>query len=83
MKRTCGAKPAKAGMKAVGVLLLILGILALGYQGFTYVTRDKVVDLGPVEVTQEKTKTVYLPPILGVVALAAGIALLVSGSRST
>jgi hypothetical protein len=70
-------------MKAVGVLLLILGILALGYQGFTYVTRDKVVDLGPVEVTQEKTKTVYLPPILGVVALAAGIALLVSGSRST
>jgi hypothetical protein len=70
-------------MRAVGVLLLILGILALGYQGFTYVTRDKVVDLGPVEVTQEKTKTVYLPPILGVVALAAGIALLVSGSRST
>ena len=65
------------------MLLLILGILALGYQGFTYVTRDKVVDLGPVEVTQEKTKTVYLPPILGVVALAAGIALLVSGSRST
>ena len=70
-------------MRAIGVLLLILGILALGYQGFTYVTRDKVVDLGPVEVTQEKTKTVYLPPILGVVALAAGIALLVTGSRST
>ena len=70
-------------MRAAGVLLLILGILALGYQGFTYVTRDKVVDLGPVEVTKEKTKTVYLPPVLGVVALAAGIALLVSGSRST
>lgn len=70
-------------MRTVGVLLLILGILALGYQGFTYVTRDKVVDLGPVEVTKEKTKTVYLPPVLGVVALAAGIALLVSGSRST
>lgn len=70
-------------MRAVGVLLLILGILALGYQGFTYVTRDKVVDLGPVEVTKEKTKTVYLPPILGIVALAAGIAILVSGSRST
>jgi hypothetical protein len=70
-------------MKAIGALLLILGILALGYQGFTYVTRDKVVDLGPVEVTKQKTKTVYLPPILGVVALAAGIALLVSGSRTT
>ena len=70
-------------MKAIGALLLILGILALGYQGFTYVTRDKVVDLGPVEVTKQKTKTVYLPPILGVVALAAGIALLVSRSRTT
>ena len=70
-------------MKAIGALLLILGLLALGYQGFTYVTRDKVVDLGPVEVTKQKTKTVYLPPILGVVALAAGIALLVSGSRTT
>ena len=70
-------------MKAIGALLLILGILALGYQGFTYVTRDKVVDVGPVEVTKQKTKTVYLPPILGVVALAAGIALLVSGSRTT
>jgi hypothetical protein len=86
VRLTCGAKPAKAGvsrMRTVGVLLLILGILALGYQGFTYVTRDKVVDLGPVEVTKEKTKTVYVPPILGIVALAAGIALLVSGSRST
>ena len=70
-------------MKAIGVLLLILGIVALGYQGFTYVTRDKVVDLGPVEITKEKTKTVFLPPVLGIAALAAGIALLVSGSRST
>ena len=69
-------------MKAIGVLLIILGILALGYQGFTYITRDKVVDLGPVEITKQKTKTVYLPPVLGAVALAAGIALLVSGSRS-
>jgi hypothetical protein len=70
-------------MKAIGVLLIIVGVLAVGYQGFTYVTRDKVVDLGPVEVTKEKHKTVYLPPVLGAVALAAGIALLVSGSRTT
>jgi hypothetical protein len=69
-------------MKAIGAVLLILGILALGYQGFSYVTRDKVVDIGPVEITQEKTKTVYLPPVLGVVALAAGIVLLLSSSRS-
>jgi hypothetical protein len=70
-------------MRAIGVLLLVLGIVALGYQGFSYVTRNKVVDIGPVEITKEKTKTVYLPPILGIVSLAAGIALLLSGSRST
>ena len=69
-------------MKAVGVVLIILGILALGYQGFSYITRDKVIDIGPVEVTKEKTKTVYLPPVFGAVALVAGILLLVSGSRN-
>jgi len=69
-------------MKAIGVLLIIVGVLALGYQGFSYVTRDKVVDIGPVEVTKEKTKTVYFRPILGAVALVAGIALVVTGSRT-
>jgi hypothetical protein len=69
-------------MKAIGVLLIIVGVLALGYQGFSYVTRDKVVDIGPVEVTKEKTKTVSFPPILGAVALVAGIALVVTGSRT-
>ena len=70
-------------MKAIGILLIIVGVLVVGYQGFTYVTRDKVIDLGPVQVTKEKHKTVYLPPVLGAVALAAGIVLLVSGSRTT
>ena len=69
-------------MKAIGVLLIIVGVLALGYQGFSYVTRDKVVDIGPVEVTKEKTRTVYFPPILGAVALVAGIALTITGSRT-
>jgi len=70
-------------VKAIGILLIIVGVLVVGYQGFTYVTRDKVIDLGPVQVTKEKHKTVYLPPVLGAVALAAGIVLLVSGSRTT
>jgi uncharacterized membrane protein HdeD (DUF308 family) len=69
-------------MRAIGVLLIIIGVLALGYQGFTYVTRDKVVDIGPVEITKEKTKTVYFPPILGAVALVAGIALTLTSSRT-
>jgi hypothetical protein len=64
-------------MRAVAIVLILLGVLALGYQGFSYVTREKVVDIGPVEITQEKTKTVMVPPILGAVVLVVGIALLV------
>ena len=58
------------------IILIAVGFLALAYQGFTYTTREKVVDIGPVHVTAEKTKTLPLPPILGVVAVASGLALL-------
>ena len=49
----------------VGIILLVVGILALAYQGFTYTTREKVIDLGPVQVTAEKQKTIPLQPVLG------------------
>ena len=68
-------------MKALALVLIVLGALAIGYQGFSYVTRDKVVDLGPIEVTQEKHKSVFLPPIIGAVVLVTGIALLVTSSK--
>ena len=68
-------------MKVIAMVLIVFGILSLGYQGISYVTREKVVDLGPVEVTKEHRKTVVLPPILGAVAVAGGIALLLSNSR--
>lgn len=65
----------------IAVILIALGIAALAYQGITYTTREKVVDLGPIQMTAEKTKTIPLPPILGAIALVGGIALLVVGSR--
>jgi hypothetical protein len=68
-------------MKGIALVLIILGILAIGYQGFTYVTREKVVDIGPLEVTQEKHKRVFLPPVVGAVALAVGVVLFLSNSR--
>jgi len=68
-------------MKAIALVLIILGALAIGYQGFSYVTRDKVVDIGPLEVTQEKQKTVFLPPVIGAVVLVTGIALLLTSTR--
>jgi hypothetical protein len=69
-------------MRAVAIVLILLGVLAVGYQGFSYVTREKVLDIGPVEVTQEKTKRVALPPVVGVVVLVVGIALLVAAPKN-
>lgn len=66
----------------VAIILIAIGILALAYQGITYTTREKVLDLGPLQMTEERTKTVPLPPILGVVALVGGIVLLVRGRKN-
>jgi uncharacterized membrane protein HdeD (DUF308 family) len=68
-------------MAIVGVLLIVLGVLALAYQGITYTSREKVLDIGPVEATAEREKTLPLPPILGIAAVAGGVALLVVGGR--
>ena len=64
-----------------GIILIVIGIVALAYQGITYTTREKVVDLGPIQMTAEKTKTLPLPPIVGGIALVGGIVLLVMGNK--
>ena len=65
----------------IAIILIALGIAAFAYQGITYTTREKVVNLGPLQVTAEKSKTIPLPPIVGGVALLGGIVLLIVGSR--
>ena len=65
----------------IGIILIVVGIVAFAYQGITYTTREKVVDLGPIQVTAEKTKTLPLPPIVGAIALVGGIVLLVMGIK--
>ena len=65
----------------LAIILIAVGIVAFGYQGITYTTRENVVDLGPLQVTAEKTRTFPLPPIVGGVALLAGIGLLVMGRK--
>ena len=67
----------------IGIILIVLGIAAFAYQGITYTTREKVVDIGPIQVTADKTKTLPLPPIVGGIALVGGIVLLVMGSRKS
>jgi uncharacterized membrane protein len=65
----------------VGILLIVLGVVSLAYQGITYTHQKKVVDLGPIHVTSKMQKRIPLPPILGGIALAGGVALLIVGSR--
>jgi uncharacterized membrane protein HdeD (DUF308 family) len=65
----------------IGVILIVVGIIALAYQGITYTTREKVVDIGPIEINADKTKTIPLPPILGGIALVGGIVLVIAGSK--
>jgi uncharacterized membrane protein YidH (DUF202 family) len=70
-------------MKIVGVVLIVVGIIALVYGGISYTTREKVLDIGPIEATRETRKTVPLPPLLGGLALAGGVVLLIVGSKRT
>ncbi len=65
----------------IGVALIILGVLALAYQGITYTTREKVLDLGPLKASVDKEKRIPLPPIVGVLALAGGVVLVIVGAR--
>jgi hypothetical protein len=64
-------------MKVVGIVLIVLGVCGLGYGGIKWTHQDKVVDLGPVQVTHDKTEHLPVPPIAGGLCLAAGIALIV------
>lgn len=66
---------------SAGILLIVLGIIALAYQGFTYTKREKAVDLGPLQISVDKEKTIPIPPIVGGLALAAGVVLLVTSKR--
>jgi uncharacterized membrane protein YidH (DUF202 family) len=65
----------------IGVALIALGLIALAYQGITYTTREKAIDLGPLQVTSERTRTIPLPPIVGALALVGGVVVLVMGRR--
>jgi uncharacterized membrane protein len=66
----------------VGIVLIVLGLAALAYQGISYTTRETVVDIGPLHATADRTRTFPLPPVVGGIAVIGGIVLLVSGGRT-
>ena len=67
--------------KTLGIVLIVLGLFGLAWGGFTYTTRETVVDIGPIHATREKTHNIPLPPIAGAVALIGGVVLLAAGSK--
>jgi hypothetical protein len=68
--------------RPLGVILIVLGLFGLAWGGFTYTTKEKVVDLGPIHATRDETHNVPLPPIAGAVAVIGGIVLLVSAKKA-
>ncbi len=68
-------------MRIAGIVLIVVGVLMLAYGGFTYTSRETIVDVGPIEATADRERTLPLPPLLGGAALVGGIVLLVAGSR--
>lgn len=68
-------------LRIVGIILIVLGIVALVFQGISYTKREKVIDIGPIHATAEEKKTIPLPPVLGGIALVGGIVLLVASRK--
>lgn len=69
-------------MTLIGIALVVLGTVALIYKGINYTTREKVIDIGPIEATATKHKTFPLSPLFGVVAVVGGISLVVLGNKN-
>ena len=68
-------------MKIAGIVLIVLGVAALAYQGITYNSRETVLDIGPLKATAERQRTIPLPPLVGAAWVAGGAVLLIVGAR--
>ncbi|HEY4757429.1 MAG TPA: DUF3185 domain-containing protein [Chthoniobacterales bacterium] len=67
----------------IGIILIIVGVVALALGGISYTKREKVINAGPLQVSADREKTIPLPPILGGICLVGGIVLVIVGSRQT
>ena len=67
----------------LGLALILLGVVAFAYQGITYTTQNKIIDVGPLQATIDKKETIPLSPLVGGLALVGGAALLIAGTRKT
>ena len=70
-------------MKLAGIVLIVIGVLALVYQGFSYTKTEKDAQLGPIEIQHQETHNVPIPPIVGGVLIVGGVAALAMGARGS
>lgn len=68
--------------KTLGIILIVLGLSGLVWGGFSYTTSEKLVDIGPIHATREKTHNIPLAPMGGALALVGGIVILVAGRKA-
>jgi hypothetical protein len=68
-------------MKSLGIALIVLGVIALIYTGFTFTTKEKVIDAGPIQVSKDKKHSVNWPPLAGGILLAAGVVLIIADKK--
>lgn len=67
--------------KSIGIVLVVIGIIMIAYTGFNFVTTEKVVDLGPIEINKEKNHPIQWSPIVGIALLAGGILVIVMNKK--
>jgi uncharacterized membrane protein YidH (DUF202 family) len=67
--------------RSLGIVLLVVGVLMMVFTGFKYVTNEKVIDLGPIEINADKKHSVEWPPMVGLVLIVGGIVVLVRGKK--
>jgi len=67
----------------IGIVLIVIGVIALAYGGLSFTTSEKVAEVGPLKIEKDKTRSVALPPVLGGLALVGGIGLVVVGARKS
>jgi uncharacterized membrane protein len=67
----------------IGIVLIVIGVVALAYGGFSFTTSEKVAEVGPLKIEKDKTRSVPLPPVLGGLALVGGIVLVAVGARKS
>lgn len=70
-------------LKTIGLILIVLGIVALIFGGISYTKKEKILDVGPIHASAEHQKTIPLPPLLGAVSLIGGVILLIAGGKRT